>query len=108
MPGMRFAAAARQRGMPGLRPRAAYAAVDLGAAAPVALCPSLSPPAVGRFFADAGLYRGDAGAALPDDSADGRHPDPVPERPADRGLEGLGHSGRPAGCGAAGLGPELG
>ena len=36
------------------------------------------------FAADAGLHRRHAGAALPDDPADGRHPDPVPERAADR------------------------
>ena len=77
---------------------AADAALDLGAAAAGALRPALPQAAARRLPADAGLDRRDAGAALPDHPADGRHPDPVPERPADRARQGGAVPGRPAGA----------
>ena len=64
------------------------AAVDLGAAAPRPLRQALPQAADHRLRADPGLDRRHPGAALPDHPADGRHPDSVPERPADRGRQG--------------------
>ena len=97
-------AARRRWSRPGRPARSAakpaHAAVDLGAAAPRALRQALPRAAAGRLPADAGVDRRHAGAALPDHAADGQRPDPVPERAADRPVQGRHVPGRPAGRGA--------
>ena len=72
------------------------------------LCQAVPQAAARRLPADAGLDRRDAGAALPDHAADGRRPDPVPERAADRIRQGRAVPGRAAGRGAGRLGAGLG
>ena len=77
-------AAAADRKSARLRARAADAAVDLDAVAPVALRQALPQAAAAGLRADAGLHGRHPGAALPDHAADGRGADSVPERPAHR------------------------
>src|SRR6185312_17527716 len=86
----------------------AHAAVELGAAAPGAVCPALPKAAHCRIRADAGGHGGDPDPTVSDHSADGRYPDPVSGREGNPALAGHGLSGGVAGLGLAGLGAELG